>query len=198
MTRFSLRILAILAISLGALAAVAGSPRRNFASSLDIAALAHDVQTEADHVTAIELARWLRDRKPNLRIIDIRDSAEFEAYHVPQAERLPIEAVVRTPLKAGETIVLYSGGGAHAAQAWVLLRARGERNVFFLRGGIAEWVDEVMNARIPAKATDGERAQADSIAALSRYFGGVPRQVDSVVPIQSFKATTARVRGRGC
>ena len=198
MNRLSLRILAVLAISLAALAAVAGSPRRNSTSSLDIAALAHEVQTETDHVTAIELARWIRDRKPNLRIIDIRDSAEFEQYHVPEAERLPIEEVVNTPLKPGETIVLYSGGGAHAAQAWVLLRARGEKNVFFLRGGIAEWLDEVMNARIPSEATEEQRAQADSIAALSRYFGGVPRQVDSVVPIQSFRAMTARVRGRGC
>ncbi len=194
----SLRALAIVAISLGALAAFAGSPRRVATSSLDIAALARDVQTEADHVTAIELAGWIRDRKPNLRIIDIRDSAEFEEYHVPQAERLPIEAVVTTSFKPGETIVLYSGGGAHAAQAWVLLRARGVKDVFFLRGGVAEWLDEVMDARIPVNASGTAREQADSIAALSRYFGGVPREVDSVVPIQSFKAKTARVRGRGC
>ena len=198
MKPFTLRILAIVALSLGALAAFAGSPRRGASTSLDIDALAHDVETEADHVTAIELARWIRDRKPNLRIIDIRDSAEFEEYHVPQAERLPIETVVKTPFKPNETIVLYSGGGAHAAQAWVLLRARGEKDVFFLRGGIAEWLDEVMNARIPTNASEEQRAEADSIAALSRYFGGVPRQVDSVVPVQSFKAMTARVRGRGC
>lgn len=194
----SIRILAVVALSLSALAAFAGSPRRASTSSLDIGALARDVQTEADHVTAIELARWIRDRKPNLRIIDVRDSAEFEEYHVPQAERLSIEAVVRTAFKPGETVVLYSGGGAHAAQAWVLLRARGEKDVFFLRGGVAEWLDEVMNARIPAKASGPAREEADSIAALSRYFGGVPRQVDTVVPIQSFKAMTARVRGRGC
>ena len=198
MTTFSLKTLAVVALSLAALAAFAGSPRRGSASRLDVSALAHDVQTEADHVTAIELARWIRDRKPNLRVIDIRDSAEFEEYHVPQAERLSIEAVVRTSFKPGETVVLYSGGGVHAAQAWVLLRARGEKDVFFLRGGVAEWLDEVMNASIPVNASGEAREQADSVAALSRYFGGVPRQVDSIVPIQSFKAMTARVRGRGC
>ena len=192
------RILAIAAISLAALAAVAGRPDKNRGTSLDIAALARDVQTEADHLTAIELARWIRDRKPNLRIVDIRDSAEFEEYHVPGAERLSIEQVVRTSFAPGQTVVLYSGGGAHAAQAWVLLRARGERDVFFLRGGISEWVDEVMNARIPVRGSAGERDAADSVAALSRYFGGVPRRVDSTVPIQSFKASAARLRGRGC
>ena len=198
MKTLSLRILAVVALSLAGLAAFAGSPRSGATASLDVAALAHDVQTEADHVTAVELARWIRDRKPALRVIDIRDSAEFDEYHIPRAERLPIEAVVKTSFKPGETIVLYSGGGAHAAQAWVLLKARGEKDVFFLRGGVAEWLDEVMNARIPANATGEAREEADSVAALSRYFGGVPRQVDSVVPIQSFKAMTARVRGRGC
>jgi len=192
-----LRGLALAAIVLGALAAVVGSPRAS-GSSVDVAALARDVETEQDHVTAIELARWIRDRKPGLRIMDVRDSAEFEDYHIPGAERMPIESVVTAAFKPSETIVMYSGGGAHAAQAWVLLRARGERHVFFLRGGVAEWLDEVMNPQIPANLSREARVEADSVAALSRYFGGVPRRVDSAVPVPAFKATVARVRGRGC
>lgn len=193
----ALRLLASVAVVLGAFAAIAGSPRTN-STSIDVAALARDVQTEADHVTAVELATWIRDRKPRLRIIDIRDSAEFEEFHIPLAERMPIENVIKTPFSSGETIVLYSGGGAHAAQAWILLRALGVRQVFFLRGGIAEWLDEVMNPRIPAKASAEERAAFDSVAALSRYFDGAPRVVDSVVPLESFKGAVARIRGRGC
>jgi Rhodanese-related sulfurtransferase len=192
-----LRGLALAAILLGALAAVAGSPRAN-GSNLDVAALARDVETEQDHVTALELARWIRDRKSGLRVIDIRDSAAFEEYHIPQAERMPIESVVKASFNPAETIVMYSGGGAHAAQAWVLLRARGVRQVFFLRGGVAEWLDEVMNPRIPANLSPENRSDADSAAALSRYFGGIPRQVDSAVPVEAFKATATRVRGRGC
>ena len=192
-----LRGLALGAVALGALAALAGSPRAS-GKSIDVAALARDIEAERDHVTALELAGWIRDRKSGLRIIDIRDLAEFDEYHIPLAERMPIESVVRATFKPAETIVMYSGGGAHAAQAWVLLRARGERNVFFLRGGIAEWLDEVMNPRIPAHLSLETKAKADSVAALSKYFGGVPRQVDSAVPIEAFKATVSRVRGRGC
>lgn len=192
-----LRALALGALALGGAAAIAGSPRAK-GSSVDVASLARDVETERDHVTAIELARWIRDRKPGLRVIDIRDSAEFEQYHIPQAERMAIESVVKAAFKPSETIVMYSGGGAHAAQAWVLLRARGEREVFFLRGGFAEWLDEVMSPQIPANLPAEKRREADSVAALSKYFGGVPRQVDSAVPLEAFKATVARVRGRGC
>jgi rhodanese-related sulfurtransferase len=192
-----LRLLALAALASGALAAVAGSPRVS-GKAIDVAALAHDVQSEADHVTAVELARWIRDRKPNLRIIDIRDSAEFEQYHIPQAERSAIESVVTAHFAPAETVVLYSGGGAHAAQAWVLLRARGERRVFFLRGGIAEWLENVLYPQIPVNAKGSYREEMDSVAALSRYFDGSPRRVNSIVPVEPVKAAVTRVRGRGC
>jgi rhodanese-related sulfurtransferase len=191
-TQLVARGLALGALALGGFAAVAGSPRRG---------VAREVETEADHVTAIELARWIRDRKPDLRVVDLRDSIDFDQYHLPLAERIPLNRLVSTPFTQAESIVLYSGGGAHAAQGWVFLRARGLKQVFFLRGGAAEWLDDVMNPLLPASSTGAARAELDSIAALSRYFGGVPRRADSIVELpqaQSWKTTSARVRGRGC
>jgi sulfur-carrier protein adenylyltransferase/sulfurtransferase len=194
------------ALFLGALAIVAGSPDRS-RSTLNVKALAREVTDEADHVTAVELARQIRDQDPLLRVIDIRDSAEFEEYHIPRAERISLEKLADAPFGANENIVLYSGGGAHAAQAWVFLRARGLKRVFFLRGGIDEWLDEVMNPELPAAAASIERAYIDSVSALSRYFGGTPHVVDSVrpgsgdhrkAPADSWRASVARVRGRGC
>jgi 3-mercaptopyruvate sulfurtransferase SseA len=54
-----------------------------------------------------------------------------------------------------DTIVLISDGGAHAAQAWVFLRALGHEHVVFLRGGLGEWLDDVMN---PAKTSASTRS----------------------------------------
>ena len=192
-----MKYLAALALLLGALAVVAGSSKRG-ASALDVAALARTVETEEDHVTAIELARWIRDRKPDLRVIDVRDSAEFEDYHVPTAERMSLDRLASRRFKQNETIVLYSGGGAHAAQGWVFLKALGYQKVYFLRGGVSEWLDEVMNPRFPTKASAIDREQMDSVAALSKYFGGVPRESDSASASQSWQATVKKVRGRGC
>ena len=199
-TQMITRGLAVGALALGGFAAIAGSPRTG-AGDLNLEALAREVETEADHVTAIELARWIRDRKPDLRVIDLRDSIDFDRYHLPLAERIPLNRLVSAPFTQAETIVLYSGGGAHAAQGWIFLRARGFKQVFFLRGGAAEWLDDVMNPLLPASSTGNARAELDSIAALSRYFGGVPRRTDSIVELpraESWKATSARVRGRGC
>lgn len=200
------RSLGIAALGLGALAAIAGSPGRR-STTIDVSGLAKIVEHEDDHVTAVELAKWIRDRKPHLRVVDVRDSADFDSYHIPTAERIPLDRLVATRFAPNETVVLYSGGGAHAAQGWVFLRALGNTHVYFLRGGIDEWLDEVINPQFPRSATQSERVEIDSISALSRYFDGVPRVSDSAkirtddqaAPgAPSWKATVAKVRGRGC
>ena len=195
------RALAIAASVLASLAAFTGSSHRSANGTLDVAALARNIEHEDDHVTAVELAQWIKDRKPGLRVLDIRSDSEFVAFHIPSAERLPLSALSAMKPVGGETLVLYSEGGAHAAQGWVLLRSLGFSNVYFLRGGLLDWMDDVMS---PALAEPTGNAAADSAraqrAALSRYFGGVPRV--GVVPLPAAQATAAsavaRVRRRGC
>jgi rhodanese-related sulfurtransferase len=166
------------------------------ASASAVKALAAEIEREDDHVTALELAQWIRERKPGLRVLDVRTDSEFAAYHIPSAERVPLAALASLPPTDAETLVLYSEGGAHAAQGWVLLRASGHRNVYFLRGGLLDWMEDVMNPMLPA---DTSRAR---IAALSRYFGGVPRAgaapLPPVGPTATAASAVARMRRRGC
>lgn len=202
------RWLAVSALVLGGLAAVAGSPVAATNARVDVANLAKAVESEDDHVTAIELAGWIRDRREGLRIIDVRDSAEFTEFHIPGAERVALSDLVKTPFRHDETIVLYSDGGAHAAQGWVFLRSLGYKRVYFLRGGLYEWLDEVMNPNLPINATDSARGEFKKVSEISRYFGGVPRVGDSSTALPSNRrgqavgpksaTAVARVRGRGC
>jgi rhodanese-related sulfurtransferase len=190
------RLLAAAAFVLALLAALAGSSRHS-GGALDAQRLATEIEHEDDHVTALELAQWIRDRKPGLRVLDVRSDSEFAAYHIPSAERMPLTALASLPPGSGETLVLYSEGGAHAAQGWVLLRANGHRDVYFLRGGLLDWMEDVMSPTLPA---DTSRAR---VAALSRYFGGVPRVGAVPLPATAKPAPTAgaavaRLRRRGC
>jgi rhodanese-related sulfurtransferase len=196
------RALAIVAVGLALLAAVSGSSRRSANGNLDVAALAHDIEHEDDHVTALELAAWIKDRKPGLRVLDIRSDSEFAAFHIPSADRVPLTALATMRPSGDETIVLYSEGGAHAAQGWVLLRSLGFAKVYFLRGGLLDWLDDVMSPAI-ADSTGDPRADSTRahVAALSRYFGGVPRVGGPPArPATSGTAASAvaRVRRRGC
>lgn len=172
------RLLLIAAIAAGLLAAVAGEPSR-----IDVKGLASAIEREEDHVSAIELARWIRDRKPGLRVIDLRTAEQFEEYHLPRAEHSSMSALFETSFAPDETIVLVSDGGAHAAQAWVLLQARGHRRSFFLSGGVQAWLVEVMNP-VPGNDADME---------LSRYFGGSPRAGDA-----PSADAVGELRRRGC
>lgn len=169
-----LRWLAGSALGLGVFAAFAGSPYTAQHGSIDVSALAQTVEREEDHVTALELAEWIKDRRPGLHVLDVRPREDYEAYHVPTAEHLSLDSLTQMPFHPDETLVLYSEGGAHAAQAWVFLRALGYRKVFFLRGGLYEWIDEVMNPTL-ADTTGAARDAFARAAVVSRYFGGVPR-----------------------
>jgi rhodanese-related sulfurtransferase len=190
------RALAGAAVVLGALAPFAGSPYRAAHAGVDIRQLAAEVAREEDHVTAIELAAWIKDRKPGLRILDLRTPEEFDEYHLPRAENVPLEALTATRFAPDDTLVLISAGGAHAAQGWVFLRALGNAHVFFLRGGLQEWLDDVMNPVFAANAPAETNAR---IAALSRYFGGVPRRggvaTGGAAPAQPNDVTALRRRG---
>lgn len=179
------RTLAIVALTLGAAAPFAGSPYRSARASVDVADLAGMIAREEDHVTALELATWIHDRKPSLRVIDVREPEEFAAYQIPTAENVPLAQFSRLSMKADDTVVLYSGGGAHAAQALVFIRAMGHRQVFFLSGGLNEWIDDVMN---PVASTP-----------ITRYFGGVARPEGSAPPSASTTAERVKqLRRRGC
>ena len=206
------------ALTLALLAPFAGSPYASRHGTVDVASLARMVAREEDHVTALELAQWIKDRRPGLRIIDVRSAEEYAAYHVPRAERIALDSLTAAPFRKDETIVLYSEGGAHAAQAWVFLRALGYERVFFLRGGVYEWLEQVMNPTLSDTAT-AARAEFAHAAVLSRYFGGVPRSdlaptrredaigipgADSLrrsavpLPPKSTESRILQVRRRGC
>lgn len=171
------RALAIAALLLGALAPFAGSPYRAPRNAMNVQQLAAEVAREEDHVTALELAAWIKERKPDLRIIDLRAQAEFDEYHVPRAERMSLEQLLSANFAKSETIVLISDGGAHAAQGWVFLRALGRERVYFLRGGLGEWLSDVLH---PPATTE-----------LSRYFGGTARGDGAADDV-------AKMRRRGC
>jgi hypothetical protein len=95
-------------------------------------------------------------------------------------------------VRPGEQVVLYSDGGAHAAQAWVLLRVRGIDNTLVLKDGMAAWEDEVLSPLPATTADDSAKARFDRARALSLWYGGFPR----IMPIDPSTASQLRTRRR--
>ncbi|MES1199077.1 MAG: rhodanese-like domain-containing protein [Pseudomonadota bacterium] len=191
------RRLGLGALALG-IAAPMASPYRSTRGELDVDAIARAILAGEDHVEAPTLARWIRERKPGLRVIDVRDAAAFGDDAIPTAENIPLDRLTRATFAPAQAIVLYSEEGAHGGQAWVMLRALGIVNARFIAGGLADWRDDVMYPVLRADASADEREAFAAIAELSRYFGGQPRvgePGESAANVEARRRETLRRRG---
>lgn len=203
--------LAIVAAALGLAA-----PFANRGPAIDAAQLASEIEAERDHITAPELAERIMRQDPSLRVIDLRPRADYDQLHIPTATHATLEALARERFPRDASIVVYSEGGVHSAQAWVLLRLRGHGDVRFLREGIYEWLALVMEPRLAVDATPAERASFARAEEQSRFFGGQPRSnvprsevpvgywsggdesSAQAAPAAGARAAIANIRRRGC
>ena len=168
------RSLAAAAFALGALA-MAGNPVRGHVVTIDTQELATIVGGAVDHVSPSELADWIVRGAADYRLVDLRSEAEYAQYHIPTAENVPVAQLPDWGLARNERIVLYSEGGIHSAQAWMLMSAQGYKGVYILSGGLEGWKDEVVFPVAPASADPREVARFERAAQVARFFGGQPR-----------------------
>ncbi|NUM76437.1 rhodanese-like domain-containing protein [candidate division KSB1 bacterium] len=182
---FDRRFGVALLILLGVLLAFSPAGTRK-AATFSPQALAEAINNESDHLTAEELAKWLIDKKPDLRVVDMRSVEEFAQYHIPSAVNIPFnklfENEARETLSTDKTIVLYSNGGTHAAQAWVLLKQLGIES-FVLLGGLNYWTEAILNPKAPNElVADSEILKYQFQKSASGYFapgGSVSASADS-------------------
>jgi rhodanese-related sulfurtransferase len=202
-----LRPLAIAALALGVMAFVAGEPINASGSPGDLSAAVQAIERGDDEIGPVRVARWIRDGDVKLRLLDVRSPEEFAEFSIPGARQIGLGMLSSARFDSSETVVIYGDGPARPAQAWMLLRARGVRPVYVMRGGVAEWIAAVLDPILPADATPEERAAFVEISALSSYFGGNATVSDK--PRRELEAATLatttggrdairRVKRRGC
>ena len=171
--------LALWAVALGAVALFA-TPYPGSSVTLDAKELALAVATEADHVEAPELAAWVIESRADYRLIDLRSEAEYAQYHIPTAVSVPMGNLTDAGLGRQEKLVLYSDGGIHSAQAWMLLKAQGYKGVYMLKGGLEEWKDRVVFPVLTDNPTLDQRSRDERLRNISTFFGGQPRSASAV------------------
>lgn len=154
----------------GVVAAGVGNPYRGPDVVLREADLALLVQREADHLTVEDLADRLIAGTLEYRLVDLRTADEFARGTLPGAENIPLADLPAQRFDPRERLLLFTDGQTHAAQAWVLLKARGMTAIYVLRGGLDGWRQEILQPVVadPPTARDLERI------ARARAFGGTP------------------------
>ncbi len=169
------KILGILALALGFIALFAGNPYENATATINTKELALIVQNEVDHVKVEELADWIIKGKSDYRLIDLNNESVFNDYHIPTAENITLTLLSESGLQRNEKIILYSEGGIHSAQAWMLLKAKGYKAVYMLTGGLDEWKDKILFPSLSTGASLQDSLNFLKIAEVSKYFGGEPQ-----------------------
>jgi rhodanese-related sulfurtransferase len=147
-------------------------------------------------ISALKLAEWIRDGRPGLRVLDIRDSSAFVTRHIPSAESIELMELSSVAPKDGETVVLYSDDDLLDLQGASWLTRAGHARVHVVRGGMTAWLDEVIDPVV-----QGDSAAV--VSALSRYFGGVPRAASASdartrTPTRNTTGQLELVTRRGC
>lgn len=74
-------------------------------------------------------------------VLDIRETAEFAAGHLPNAKNIPVAELGKrvAELPANKPVLVCCASGARAGRAASVLRDAGREQVFTLSGGIQAW-----------------------------------------------------------
>lgn len=127
--------------------------------------------SEADHISAAELAERVMNGDQSLLLIDVRPAASFEKFHIKNALNCPLEKLpaLKSKMKLYQTAVLYSDGAAHAVQGQMLLEQEGLNNILVLNGGLNEFINTCLKP-ISLRSAPVAAAAAEKIVRWRKFF----------------------------
>lgn len=94
-------------------------------------------RTEVIHsIDCDDVSSW---QERGARLVDVRETWEFEAGHIPEALNLPLSEVTEKLQPDGRPVVLICASGGRSGQAARLLRRQGFSELANLTGGTNGW-----------------------------------------------------------
>lgn len=135
-------------------------PRPVVSAEPELVRLAALIDQEHDHLTLDEVDSLLAADSP-LTIYDLRDSIAYESGHLPSAVRTTVADLLLLTPDSASHILLYSEGGVHAGQAWVLMKAAGHPHVHTLLGSWSAW-SAAHPRRLPRRTPSPPKPQNNS------------------------------------
>lgn len=171
--------------------------------------LLEDLHGKSQFISPDEVAAFLVEDNPVIRLIDIRSPEEFQAFHLPGAVNLPMTDLLNSDYRylIDQDLLLnvfYSNGSVKANEAWMITRQLGYRNNYVLEGGLNYWAEVIMNPERPASTSpDDEIARYNFRMGASKALGGdagaetAPADVAAPLPAITKRPAKQRASG-GC
>lgn len=154
-----------------------------------------------------EVLDMLNDDKLNPILIDVRNEAEYNLFHIRDARHVPIDELldhtdelIAEP--ANSVLFLMGNGEELATEAWWMLVAEGVPNVYVLEGGVNNWIttfaepDFVEENQLVANVGEDQLAFTFASALGSRVPFATPKpdtpiEYESKVVLQTKRAPAA-------
>jgi len=98
-----------------------------------------------DEVTVQEMKRALDNPQVGIKVLDVREPAEYEMAHISGVSLIPLSTLPRqfTTLDPNQHYYIHCQVGVRSRQAVEFLRRHGFKHLKSVRGGIAAWSDEI-------------------------------------------------------
>ncbi|PKN67634.1 MAG: sulfurtransferase [Deltaproteobacteria bacterium HGW-Deltaproteobacteria-15] len=129
------------------------------------------IESAEDHMEPEEVADRLMQGDKGLMLVDIRPAEEYALSHIAGAVNIPLSDLpaALSGNKGQGTIVLYSNGMTHPAQARDALARMGHTNIYILTDGLVGFVDRILK---PAslRAEPLSAARTEKINAWRKHF----------------------------
>ena len=121
---------AVALVLIAVILAVAGTMAHGSgAGPVDSAAIMQGIIEEKDHVTPVQLAQWIIEKRQDYQLIDLRQPWQYDDYHIPTAVNVPLSQFFQESslkqLDRSKKIVVYGLGAGHAAETQRLLQMKG-------------------------------------------------------------------------
>ena len=155
------------------------------------ASIANQRQVELDdgavQIHPAELLDNLHDRKLKVKMIDVRNEADYNLFHILDASRIApkdLEGVAPDLIAqpANTLFVVMSNDEAAATEAWKVLVAQSVPNVYILEGGVNNWIDTYAAEEFKLACevcSENDELRYDFTAALgAQYLASEPNPHD--------------------
>ncbi len=131
-----------------------------------------------------EVLNLVHNDKLNIVMIDVRDQADYNRFHMLDAQNVPLAQIPQAArdlqgISANTVVLLMSNDETAATSAWKTLQAENVPNVYILAGGINHWIeviaDDDFKTAHPLITAGDDQLRYEFVEALgARYAAAQP------------------------
>lgn len=158
--------------------------------------LLSEINDQTRFLTTDQVAEAIIDKDPYYVFVDVRKPGEFQEFSLEGAINIPLAEILQPNNiaeleKGNRRLVFFCNGDILSEQAWLLLRRKGMKNIFVMKGGLNRWFATIINPERPVStSSDADFRQYNTRMAASLFFAGG----GAVQPLQAISEKNAKIQ----